>query len=97
MTRIPAIILGVGLLTSGLSAAVAAPGSSTAAPTAHHAAATAAGEPYTHALNMIEAAGYTGVTNLTPNGENFDASAYFDGHPVKVTLDPATGAVHTRE
>src|SRR5579872_5038805 len=103
MTRIPALVLGVVLLVGGgLASASAASVNSTAAPTTVTASSNQAagmdrsGERYTHALNTLEADGYTGITNLAADGENFDATVWHDGHQIAVTLDPTTGAVRTR-
>jgi hypothetical protein len=106
-TLIPTLILGIGLLTCGIASTNAAPLASTP-PSAAQARPTSTasndqgagmdrgGDPYTHALNTLEADGYNGITNFAADSQNFDATAWHDGHQIAVTLDPATGAVHTR-
>lgn len=108
MTRVPVAILAIALMTSvsGMAFAAqdaAAPdgqpaGANTSpAPTtpAQRAAADrdVAGEPYTAALNLLEAAGYDNFANLRQDGSVFEVTVIVNGQPHHMTVDPASGQI----
>ena len=47
------------------------------------------GDRYTHALNLLEANGYTGIENFAHNGQTFTATAMHNGKRVPVTVEPS--------
>jgi hypothetical protein len=110
MTRISTLLLGVGLLAASLGPAIAADApsgvqqsmTSTAPAMATVPAGTdqpgtdPAGQRYTHALNFLEANGYTGILSFSAEGQDFDATVWHDGKQVSVRLDPSTGAIQNR-
>jgi hypothetical protein len=55
-----------------------------------------AGDPGTKALNLLEANGYTDVTQFRQVGGDYQATVTKDGKPVTVTVDPGTGQIQTR-
>jgi hypothetical protein len=53
----------------------------------------ASGDEYTHALNMLQANGYTGIQDFRRVGGRFQATVSRDGRRQTVTVDPATGSI----
>jgi len=68
-------------------------------PTMHRAAqyrSNKAGDPDTKALNLLEANGYTDITQFRQVGGDYQATVSKDGKPLTVTVDPGTGQIQTR-
>ncbi len=55
-----------------------------------------AGTPFTNALNLLEAQGYTGITDFRAEGQQFTATAMHDGQRVSVLVDPTTQRIQQR-
>ena len=55
-----------------------------------------AGTPFTNALNLLEAQGYTGITDFRAEGQQFAATATYDGQRVSVLVDPVTRRIQRR-
>jgi hypothetical protein len=51
------------------------------------------GDRMTDALNLLFANDYTGISNLTPVGTAYSATAYHGGRQVNIVVDPATGRI----
>lgn len=49
----------------------------------------ASGKSYTHALNLLEANGYTGIENFARSGQTFTATALHNGKRVQVAVEPS--------
>jgi hypothetical protein len=55
-----------------------------------------AGTPFTDALNLLEAQGYTGISDFHAEGQQFAATAMYDGQRISVVVDPATRRIERR-
>jgi hypothetical protein len=104
MKIIAAAALSLALLGAGTVGAMAQTSGSTTPPNGKETAAQAhwrhhndpVGDRYTDALNILEANGYTGITDIVNNGKTYDAKATDPSNkPVSVTVDPSTGTVKT--
>ncbi len=106
MTRVPVAILAIALMTSVPGMAFAA--QDAAAPDAQSVGAApvsttpaqrqaadrdVAGEAYTAALNLLEAAGYDNFSNLRQEGNIFEVTVIDHGQPHQMTVDPASGQI----
>jgi hypothetical protein len=54
------------------------------------------GDRMTAALNLLGSDGYTGIETLTPQGQQFLATAKMNGRDVSVLVDPQTHQVTNR-
>jgi hypothetical protein len=51
------------------------------------------GDAYTHALNMLQADGYTGIQNFRRVGNGFETQVDHNRHREQVMVDPAAGTI----